>query len=311
MKEIFRFTRSERVASLIILVLTVVVVLYLAAVRRVRPLPEEEGKVFDSLLTTLLQEDTLPPDHERKDIPVVTPLPAASEMRTPPPVRDPNRMTRQEWEELPLPRYVIRTLLNYRKKGGVFRKKEDLKKIYGMTDSLYEAVAPFLAVEPEPPEREKDSSYVSTPSLKRSDDKRSWAPDTLEINSADSAAFDRLPGISPWLARRIVRYRKLLGGYVRKEQLLEVYGLDSAIYAKISERIAVDSSLVIRINVNRCDQKTLAHHPYLSSQDAGALIFYREHFGKIGDLQVLEKKHVLPEKTFRKVLPYLKTEEEK
>jgi DNA uptake protein ComE-like DNA-binding protein len=308
LKEIFRFSKSERIASLIILVLTAVVILLLAAVRRVRPLPDEEARVFDSLLTTLLQEDSLPPVRENKENCEKDPVPAAPAAKIPPPVRDPNRMTRQEWEELPLPRHVIRTLLNYRKKGGVFRKKEDLKKIYGMTDSLYEAVSPFLVVEP--PKREKDSSYVSITHPTKTD-KEVWGPEPLEINSADSAALDRLPGISPWLARRIVRYRKLLGGYVRKEQLLEVYDLDSAVYEKIVDKIRVDPAKVTRININRCDQQTLAHHPYLSSQDAGALIFYREHFGKIGDLQVLEKKHILPVRTFQKVAPYLKTGEEK
>jgi DNA uptake protein ComE-like DNA-binding protein len=309
LKEIFRFSKSERIASLIILVLTLGVILLLALARRVRPLPDEEVRAYDSLLNTLLAEgDTLQPLPEQKERQADIGREIPSGTKTPPPVRDPNKMTRSEWEELPLPGYVIRTLLNYRKKGGVFRRKEDLKKIYGMTDSLYAAVAPYLKVEPV--QEIKDTLPVGGTSRKRVSPAQTIPP-VLELNRADSADFDRLPGIAPWLARRIVRYRKLLGGYVRKEQLLEVYGLDSALFAGIAGRIVADTQNVKKINVNRCDLSALARHPYLTRREAEAVIFYREHFGKITDLQVLEKEHVLPEHTFRRIVPYLETEEGK
>ena len=309
MREIFRFSKSERIASLIILVLTLLVVIALAFVRRIRPLPGEEAELFDSLVITLLPgEELLSRAKEKEDTPAVNPAPSGMDLENPPPVRDPNRMTRSEWEQLPLPPYVIRTLLNYRKKGGVFRKKEDLKKIYGMTDSLYEAIAPFVRVEGQEPAEE----VPRPPAEKRKMPERTLpGPVAVDINRADSAVFDSLPGISPWLARRIVRYRALLGGFVRKEQLLEVYGLDSLTYRKIRDRLTVDTALIRRIDVNSCDEHALAHHPYLSRQEAGAVIFYREHFGKIDELEVLLEQHVLPEKTFRRIRPYLKTGEEK
>jgi DNA uptake protein ComE-like DNA-binding protein len=311
LREIFRFSKSERIASLIILVLTLLVVVGLVFVRRIRPLPGEEAKLFDSLVITLLPgEELLSQAKEKEDTPAVNPAPSGMDLENPPPVRDPNRMTRSEWEQLPLPPYVIRTLLNYRKKGGVFRKKEDLKKIYGMTDSLYEAIAPFLRVEGQ--EQEPAEAVSLPPAEKRKMPERALSgPVAVDINRADSAVFDSLPGISPWLARRIVRYRALLGGFVRKEQLLEVYGLDSLTYHKIRDRLTQDTALIRRINVNSCDEHALAHHPYLSRQEAGAVIFYREHFGKIDELEVLLKQHVLPEKTFRRIRPYLKTREEK
>ncbi len=305
MKEIFRFSRSERIASLIILVLTLAVLLGLAYVRHLRPLPAKQVRVLDSLITVALPAGEISSAGEEKpEREAGSPVTAGKKKLAPPPVRDPNTMTRREWEELGLPPRVIRTLLNYRSKGGVFRKKEDVKKIYGMSDSLYGRIAPFLAVEEEmrqkevPPAGEK--APTSSPALYR-----------LEINSADSAAFDSLPGIPPFLARRIVRYRKLLGGFVRKEQLLEVYGLDSTTYAKIKERITTDTVRVRKINVNTCDETTLSRHPYLSQKDAGAVIFYRDHFGRITDLQVLSEQHVLPEKTFLRIRPYLQTDPEK
>ena len=301
MKEFLRFSRGERIASLIILALTLAVLLALAYVRHVRPLPGEQVRAFDSLITWVLPS-------EEKNAAAVNGAesgekrqPAAGrELKEPPPARDPNTMTEEEWNELPLPPRVIRTLLNYRSKGGVFRKKEDVKKIYGMTDSLYARISPYIQV--------KEKIQVDTlPSSEEETVEKKSSFTLVEINTADSATLDSLPGIPPFLARRIVKYRNLLGGFARKEQLLEVYGLDSLTYDRIEKRITVDTLQLRKINVNSCDEYTLAHHPYLTRQEAGAVIFYREHFGRISDLNVLRTQHVLPEKTFRRVSLYLET----
>lgn len=305
MKEFLRFSRGERIASLIILALTLAVLLALAYVRHVRPLPEDEVRAFDSLITAVL------PAEEGNTAAVNGAETGAGmqsadhrELKEPPPVRDPNTMTKEEWNELALPPRVIRTLMNYRRKGGVFRKKEDVKKIYGMTDSMYVRISPYIQV--------KEKILVDTlPSSEEEAVEETVSLTLVEINTADSATLDSLPGIPPFLARRIVKYRNLLGGFARKEQLLEVYGLDSLTYGRIEKRITVDARQLRKINVNSCDEYTLSHHPYLSRREAGAVIFYREHFGRISDLNVLRTEHVLSEKTFRRVSPYLETGPEK
>ena len=307
MKEIFRFSRSERIASLILLVLTLAVIVLLARMRRMRPLPDEESRIFDSLVVTLLPPED-PPEKERKRERDV--LPGKEVRREKPPVRDPNGMTREQWEALGVSPRITRIILHYREKGGRFRKREDVKKIYGMSNSLYEAVAPFLAVADSGGRKRAADTFPSRPSSPPVGNKPRRAVLT-DINAADSAAFDSLPGIPPFLARRIVRYRHLLGGFVRKEQLLEVYGLDSLTYAGISGRLQVDTAGLRRIDVNSADPATLARHPYLSRHEAEAVIFYREHIGRIKNVDILLQEHVLPEKTFRKVSPYLRTGPEK
>ena len=294
MKEFLRFSRGERIASLIILALTLAVLLALAYVRHVRPLPEDEVRAFDSLITAVLPaEEANPADEHEAATGAGMQSTDLKELKEPPPVRDPNTMTKEEWNELALPPRVIRTLINYRSKGGVFRKKEDVKKIYGMTDSLYDRISPYIQV--------KEKIPVDTlPSSEEEAVREAVSLSLVEINTADSATLDSLPDVPPFLARRIVKYRNLLGGFARKEQLLEVYGLDSLTYDRIEKRITVDTLQVRKINVNSCDEYTLARHPYLSRREAGAVIFYREHFGRISDLNVLRTEHVLPEKPYSK-----------
>ena len=62
----------------------------------------------------------------------------------------------------------------------------------------------------------------------------------IEINSADSADFMRFPLMSPKVARTIVRFRDALGGYYSKEQLRQVYGMDTACYYSMINDINLD-----------------------------------------------------------------------
>src|SRR3569833_3197280 len=55
----------------------------------------------------------------------------------------------------------------------------------------------------------------------------------IELNSADSAKLTELKGIGPSFARRIINYRNRLGGFINKEQLKEVYGMDDDRYAEM------------------------------------------------------------------------------
>ncbi|MDO4695725.1 ComEA family DNA-binding protein [Porphyromonas sp.] len=83
---------------------------------------------------------------------------------------------------------------------------------------------------------------------------------TVDLNSADTLLLQRIPGIGPSFARRIVKYRELLGGYYCVEQLQEVYGMDREKYNKISP------FMQIRTGVRRMTilVDSIPRHPYLS-----------------------------------------------
>ncbi|NJK83456.1 MAG: helix-hairpin-helix domain-containing protein, partial [Saprospiraceae bacterium] len=61
---------------------------------------------------------------------------------------NPNTASAAELRELGLPDRVAKTIINYRNKGGKFRRAEDLKKIYGLTPADYERLAPYLTFGP-------------------------------------------------------------------------------------------------------------------------------------------------------------------
>ena len=130
----------------------------------------------------------------------------------------------------------------------------------------------------------------------------------ININLADSFAFKKLPGIGVKYSSRIVRYRNLLGGFYAKEQLLEVYGIDSALFNRISPYLLLGNYDLREMNINVCGVKDLSAHPYVSYKLAKLIVKYREHHGMYSSLDELKTIPLIDEQLFRKIVLYLELE---
>lgn len=90
--------------------------------------------------------------------------------------------------------------------------------------------------------------------------------DTLiELNTATKIELTNLSGVGPSFADRIIVYRERLGGFVMKEQLLDVHGVGPAKYSKMQAWISVDSTLVQKLLLHDPDSAALKLHPYLDT----------------------------------------------
>lgn len=128
---------------------------------------------------------------------------------------------------------------------------------------------------------------------------------SFELNTADSLDLVQLYNIGPVIARRILKYRSLLGGYVRKEQLREVYGIDSARYNDITPHLTVDPSRITPIDINTADIDRLKHHPYLDYYQAKAIIRLREEKGAYASVRDILNIPIIDSETFTRIEPYL------
>lgn len=126
-----------------------------------------------------------------------------------------------------------------------------------------------------------------------------------EINGADSTALLELPGIGPVFAGRIIQYRRKLGGYVSKSQLLEVYGMDSARWQGLISHVRVDTSRVRKLDLNRATFKELLAHPYLEYGEVKAVARFRDRAGPLVSVGQLRAAGVLPDSILAKMIPYL------
>ena len=131
----------------------------------------------------------------------------------------------------------------------------------------------------------------------------------IEINRSDSATLIKLPGIGPVLSGRIIKYRRLLGGYASIDQLKEVYGLPVETYELIKDKIFADSSMITKINVNSASYKELSHIHYFEKFEVTAILKYREIKGRIKGLNDLTENKLISVGKARKVGPYLRYDE--
>ncbi|MGP8214650.1 MAG: ComEA family DNA-binding protein [Bacteroidia bacterium] len=127
----------------------------------------------------------------------------------------------------------------------------------------------------------------------------------IDINNADSADFMSFPLITPKIARTIIRFREALGGYCSKKQLLEVYGMDTACYYSILDKITLDSSRVEKININTATEKDLAHHPYIHKKLAKVIVDYRKEHGLFKQINDILKIEGIDKDLYAKLYPYL------
>ena len=127
----------------------------------------------------------------------------------------------------------------------------------------------------------------------------------IELNTADTLTLQLLRGIGPTFARRIVAYRNRLGGFVSKEQLLEVYGFDEERYNAIATQVTVSTDSISKIPINQVTIKRLARHPYLDPYQARDIIAYRSKGHKYTCPQDLLLVTTIDEKTLHKIEAYL------
>jgi DNA uptake protein ComE-like DNA-binding protein len=128
---------------------------------------------------------------------------------------------------------------------------------------------------------------------------------TININLADSAQLLPLPGIGPVFAGRIVKYRKLLGGFVRVDQLAEVYGMPMETVDLIRSRVYIDTSAIRMICLDSASFRELLRHPYLEYEEVKALLQYRDFKGNISSGAELEENLVLADSILERVGPYI------
>ena len=159
---------------------------------------------------------------------------------------NPNTVSVDDLCRLGFSRKQAESIDNYRKKGGVFRRKEDFAKSYVVADSVYRRL----------------EQYIDIP--------------LLDLNSADVATLDKLPGIGAWYARKRVEYRNDLHGYSFKEQLLDIYKFDQQKYDGLSDLVTVQSPYKYPLWSLAAD--SLRQHPYIRNiETARSIVLYRDN----------------------------------
>ena len=213
---------------------------------------------------------------------------------------DPNTASQQEWEKLGIKQKTIRTIENYRSKGGKFYKPADLKKIYGLSPKDAERLMPFVVIR----DRHDHSEGKANPQSSVITEKK-ITPDLVNINTADTNQLKRLPGIGSKLSQRIVNFRDKLGGFYSVNQVAEVYLLPDSVFKKIKPMLLVDENAFRKLDLNEASFDQLKSHPYIDNKLSKAIVAYREQHGNFKSTEDLKNIMLVSGETFEKLNPYL------
>jgi len=283
LRKLFTFSKGERIA--IITILAIIIGLVVACVLRPtrKSLSESSLHNLDSLLAlrqTAIEEQQQRQAEKPQEVSELHPFPF-----------NPNTMTEEEGQRLGLTDRQIRNILNYRDKGGKFYAKKDLAKLYTISEEEFAQLEPFIVL----PEILRNTYSQSTSKNQDNQAVEEEQPKPakkvipiVDLNTVDSLTLVELPQIGAYTASRILVFREKLGGYVDKEQLRDVKGMDSVRFATVEPYIIIGDAEPVKIDVNRADFKTLVHHPYLNYEQVKRIVNQREKRGMIKNWEQLQ-----------------------
>jgi competence ComEA-like helix-hairpin-helix protein len=223
---------------------------------------------------------------------------------------DPNTASEADLKKLGLSDRVVKTLIKFRSKGA-FRKASDVGKIYGLKQDQFEKLLPYIQIK----NTGKKPKYASNIQKDREiEGQRRKVFDkevkveviplkSIDINSATVEEWQRIKGIGPSYAGRIVKYRDMLGGFYEIEQIKETYGVVDSIYQKIEPYVKL-SAPKDKIKINTIIEDSLARHPYLNWNQVKVIINYREKHGPFTKDEDVYGCRRLTKEEWKRLTPY-------
>lgn len=276
LKEYFTFSKGERNGALLLITISVLLFIGVRAYYYIHPVStaftgSKDSAKVDSFIAAYNKDSQQP-------VAVVSDF-------------DPNLLGVAEWKQLGFSEKQAKAIMAYRTKLGAFRKPEDLKAVYVIDEAKYAQLLPHIKITRTQPEDYEDAYPEKNI--------------RVEINSADSAGFVRLDGIGPYYARKIVKYRNELGGFVSVEQVKEVWGMPDSVYQHIKPQLTCTPKIKRKLNVNKDDLETLKQHPYIRTALARIIIKRRTKYGEFTAVEDLRRIVQIDDSLYQRLEPYV------
>lgn len=238
---------------------------------------------------------------------------------------DPNTADSLTLMELGLRPWQVRNMLKYRAKGGRYRKADDFSKLYGLSDSAFAALKPYIRIDSTAWTAQRDSLRL----LRRERDSLRHIADSLrrdsifaargyivkrdtviELNAADTAGLQVIRGIGSYTAKAVIYYRSRLGGYASPEQIREIPSLQGLgiPFDSIIPHLRAEPDSITRMRVNYIGVERMQRHPYLSFTQAKAIYELRRNKFYLKSIDDLRGLNGLTDEDIRRLEPYLSFE---
>lgn len=216
-----------------------------------------------------------------------------------PHIFDPNKEDSASMLNMGLPKYVVSNIVKYRNKKGVFKSVSDLRKIYGMDETLFRKLEPYVSIDivNHLEKKSKGDSIFKKDTVTNKFSKGTY----VDLNNSDTTVLKRVPGIGINIAKMIIAYRNMLGGFYSVEQLDEIEYVND----DMKKWFVVDSINTTKININKVSLDRLRNHPYINFYQAKVIIEFRKKRGKIRNLSQLSLFDEFTEKDLNRLKYYV------
>lgn len=220
---------------------------------------------------------------------------------------DPNTADSTQLLRLGLQPWQVRNIYKYRSKGGIYRKKEDFARLYGLTVKQYRELEPYIRI---------SNDYLPASTLvggKERAEREHYERDTVRfpvkiqenehivLNTADTSQLKKVPGIGSYYAKEIVRHGQWLGGYVSVDQLDEIED-----FPKDAKKFfVIQNAHPKKLNVNKLSLTQLRRHPYINYYMAKAITDYRRLHGPLTSLDDLRFSNDFSPEVIERLKPYI------
>lgn len=209
-------------------------------------------------------------------------------------VFDPNKLDSAGWVLLGLRPRQASSIIKYRRKGGRFRKADDLARLRVIPPQFYERVKPYIRIEEE---------NISIAPLPAGNDEKPDAAEILagerfaplDINTASAEDMTRFLDITEQLAEAIVNYRERWQGFDSLRQLKRVRGMSEALFQRLKPRITVSAPRRNRINLNYATEEEMKALPGIGAVRARLLRQSRLREGPFRSFSDLRNRNLLPD----------------
>jgi DNA uptake protein ComE-like DNA-binding protein len=219
---------------------------------------------------------------------------------------DPNHIGSAELDSLDLPHFVKQNMIKYSEAGGQFNNIDDLRKIYGVNDSIFEAVKDFVVIKHTAVNKKTTSIPVEpmNPS----------GPFDPNVTGFDSLL---LYGFSEYQASNLIKYRENGGEFKLPEDVMKIYGIDTAFYEQIQNYISIDVPneaipnevvKIAKVELNSADTSDLMALPGIGPVYAARIVKYRDLLGGYYSSNQLLEVYNFPKETYERIADYVFTD---
>ncbi|MBH8559157.1 ComEA family DNA-binding protein [Hymenobacter negativus] len=235
---------------------------------------------------------------------------------------DPNALTAEDWEARGVPHFVASRIVKYREAAGGFKAKAQVQKMYGLEDSVYQRLAPFMQLPDAAPKRDyaannkpgldgKFPPFASTDGLPARFPRKPRNLQPFDLNRADTTQLMQIRGIGSGRAKWVVKYRNQLGGYLREDQLDEIFVLKDApdLRDSLKKYTFIAPGYVPQtVNVNTASFDEMYLQPYIGKPRARIIVAYRQQHGPFKTVEDLKQIPILKLADWEKMRPYVRCE---